>query len=73
LNICQYNSKCRLSSPNLHHENCPEVDLRHVESVTSLGSIAKSENETSHQHSEVDPFEYDTKGQSSSPEKISIR
>jgi hypothetical protein len=36
------------ASLNLHHENRPEVDLCHVEPVTSLWSIAKSENETSH-------------------------
>jgi hypothetical protein len=37
-----------LCSRNLHHENCPEVDLCHIELVTSLGSVAESKNETSH-------------------------
>jgi hypothetical protein len=33
---------------NVRHEDCPEINLRHVELVTSLRSITESKDETSH-------------------------
>ena len=47
----------------LRHEKCPEVDLRHVELVASLRSIAQRKNETSHQYRKIHPFEDHTQHQ----------
>ena len=57
---------------DVRHEDCPEVDLRHVKFVTALGSISKSEDEASHQNSKIYPFEENTQSETGSTEKIII-
>ena len=57
---------------DVHHEDGPEVDLRHVELVTALRTIAEREDETGDQCRQVQPFEADTQHQTSSTQQFRI-
>ena len=56
----------------LRHDDSPEVNLSHVESIRSLRSIAKRKDEACHQSREIEPFKYDGKDCSNSAKKIAL-
>lgn len=52
------------------HENCPEIDLRHVEFVAALRPIAKRENEAGDESGKIEPFKDDAENKTCSTKKV---
>ena len=55
------------------HEDRPEIDLRHVESVAALRAVAKGEDEAGHERGEVEPFEDDGEDEAGGAEEVFVR